>query len=47
MGVFWFAVTAAVFIGLAASRASTAAFLVIAPLAAYASIFLFQAREKT
>jgi hypothetical protein len=47
MGIFWAVVTVAVFAGLASSNAGTLAFLIIAPLAAYASIFLFQAREKT
>lgn len=47
MGIFWFAVTAAVFGSLAASRARTEAFLLIAPLAGLASIYFFQAREKT
>jgi hypothetical protein len=46
-GIFLYVVTAAVFGGLAMSQARTMTFLLIAPLAALASIFFFQAREKT
>ena len=47
LGIFGFAAAAAVFIALVARRAETWTFLLIAPLAGSASIFFFQAREKT
>jgi hypothetical protein len=47
LGIFWFSVTAAVFGSLAVSHARTLLFLLVAPLAALASIYFFQAREKT
>ena len=47
MGLFWSAVGIAIFVLLAVRHSTTASFLLMAPVTAYAAVHLFQAKEKT